>query len=205
MSNKSRHHANGKPLTVVLDFDDLADGNDRLEVLMRLKERDPGFKVTMFAIPARCSDFLLAAYDACNSWIQLGIHGWRHARHECLAWTSEETVDKIAAANAIYSFAPIFKAPNWETCDELYAGLKECNVAIADHMRNVAISPPDMPRYVYNLLLRNDTYTRMHGHIQPTAYDKGLEGDYELWSSPPIGSTYLWVTDAVTSRPPLAE
>jgi len=193
---------NGKPQTVVLDFHDLADGNDQLDVLKRLKERDPGFKVTLFAIPARCSDDLLARYDAVKDWVQLGIHGWRHARHECLAWTSEETVEKIEAARAIYqSFAPVFCATNWETADELYIGLKQAGVAISDHMRNVELIPADLPRYVYNLRLRNDAYRRMHGHIQPTAYDKGLEGDYELWSSPPIGSTYLWVSEAVTGRP----
>ena len=188
---------NGKCWTVCMDFDDLADGNDRLDVLMRLKERDPGFKVTLFAIPTRCSDDLLHKYAALKDWIQLGIHGWRHARHECLSWTSEETKEKLEMARGIYpGFASIFKAPQWETCDELYAGLKECGFAIADHIRNIPIIPEDMPNYIYNIRLREDRLRRMHGHIQPPIWDKGLEGDYELWSSPPIGSTYVWATEA---------
>lgn len=203
MGRESR--ANGKPLTVCMDFDDLSDGNSHLDVLLRLRERDPGFKVTMFAIPGRCGDQLLGSYDQYKEWIQLGIHGWRHSRHECIAWTSEETVDKIALARSVYrGFAPIFKAPNWETVDELYAGLKECGVAIADHIRNIAIMPENMPSYIYNIRLRNDHLLRMHGHIQPTAWDRGLEGDYELWSSPPVGSTYIWATEAVTARKPLS-
>lgn len=195
---------NGKTWTVCQDFDDLADGNDRLDVLLRLKERDPGYKVTLFAIPRRCSDSLLKRYSEYDDWIQLGIHGWEHARHECLAWTSEETVEKVAAARSIYPFAAIFKAPNWETCDELYTGLRECGVSIADHIRNVHIMPYDMPNYIYNVLLRDDRITRMHGHIQPTAYDQGLEGDYAKWSKPPVGSVYLWATEAVVTRTPLA-
>lgn len=195
---------NGKPQTVVLDFDDLTDTNDRLDVLLRMKERDPGFKVTLFAIPARCSAATLAKYDAHKDWIQLGIHGWRHSRHECLAWTSEETVEKVEMARGVYPFAPVFKAPCWETCDELYEGLRQSGVAIADHIRNIEILPLGMPSYIYNLRLRADAYTRMHGHIQPTAWDKGLEGDYERWTAPPVGSTYLWVSEAISASSPLA-
>lgn len=197
--------ANGKCWTVCMDFDDLTDSNDRLDVLLRLKERDPGFKVTLFAIPTRCGDALLHKYDALKDWIQLGIHGWSHARHECLSWTSEETEDRLDMALGVYPhFAPIFKAPNWETADELYTGLRNRGISIADHIRNIKIMPPDMPNYIYNVLLREDHLRRMHGHIQPTMFDKGLEGDYELWSKPPVGSTYVWCTEAVVARKPLA-
>lgn len=183
---------NGKLKTVVLDFDDLADDNSRFDVLLRLKERDPGFKVTLFAIPTRCSDNLLKAYNLEKEWIALGIHGWRHSRHECLSWTSEETEEKLRLAKAIYAdFAPIFKAPNWQFCDEVYVGCKNSGVAVADHVRNIEILPDGMPHYIYNLLLREDPYVRLHGHIQPYA-DTGLEEAYETWASPPIGSQYLF-------------
>lgn len=199
------HKTNGAPQTVVLDFDDLCDTNDRYDTLMRLKERDPGFKVTLFAIPMRCGDELLHRYDAIKDWCQLAIHGYRHSRHECLAWTSEDTEEKIEKSRTIYPyFAPLFKAPNWETCDEVYIGLKNVGVAVADHMRNIEILPPDLPHYIYNIKLRGDTYRRMHGHIQNWFKD-GLEEEYEFWSSPPVGSTYLFVTDALTSRPLLGE
>lgn len=202
MGRESR--VNGKCWTVCMDFDDLADGNDRLDVLIRLKERDPGFKVTLFAIPTRCGEDLLKKYHDLRDWIQLGIHGWRHARSECLSWTDEETADKIDLARGIYpGFAPIFKAPNWETTDEVYAGLKQRNMAIADHIRNIAIIPEDMPNYIYNVMLREDRLRRMHGHIQDWN-GTGLEGAYELWSSPPVGSTYVWATEAVAPRRPLA-
>src|SRR2546426_4755079 len=66
------------------------------------------------------------SYDQCSDWIQLAVHGWRHARHECLAWTSEEAVDKLRRSSDIYpAFAHIFKAPNWEIESETYAGCKQ--------------------------------------------------------------------------------
>jgi hypothetical protein len=196
-------------MTAILDFDDLMDGNDPLDALTVLKERDPGFKVTLFAIPTRCSEILLEKYKSRADWIQLGIHGWRHSRHECLAWTSEETEEKADLAMKIYPhFAPIFKAPNWETCDEVYAGLKSKGIAIADHIRNIEILPAGMPHYIYNVRLRNDTFKRLHGHIQnwngtgltEKANGHGVNPEYIL----PVGTRYGFCTEAASDRQALA-
>jgi len=192
--------ANGSVRKVIMDFDDLANGNSRLDILKRLKERDPGFKVTLFAIPARCSDSLLAEYDAEKSWIQLAIHGFRHSRHEALGWLQDEAEDKLARAMAIYPFAPVFKAPNWQMTDEVYAACLVRGLAVADHLSNVAIIPKEMPVYIYNMRLRDDPYLRIHGHIQDWTHTgtDGLEEAYEKWSSPEVGSEYLFVTDAIS-------
>lgn len=186
----------------VLDFDDLCDTNNPLDVLMRLKERDPGFKVTLFAIPLRCSDQLLGSYDQHSDWIALGVHGWRHARHECLAWTSEETTDKLEKVLAIYpKFARVFKAPNWETCDEIYKGCTPAGFAVADHIRNIEIIPYKQPVYIYNQRLRNDTFARLHGHIQPWAGTGLTENPDASGINPayllPVGMRYAFVSEAV--------
>src|SRR3972149_11752514 len=55
--------------TVVMDFDDLCDDHDPLDLLLTLKENDAAFKVTLFAIPARCSSALLQRYHPHRSWI----------------------------------------------------------------------------------------------------------------------------------------
>ena len=194
---------------VILDFDDLCDSNNPLSTLRLLKTRDPGFKVTLFAIPTRCSTSLLAEYALERDWIELAVHGWRHARHECLAWTSEETADKLQQSLAIYPhFAKLFKAPNWEMCDEVYAGCKQAGFAVADHIRNIEIMPRDMPNYVYNMRLRNDSFTRMHGHIQDwagTGLTEGANGSivneqYLL----PVGTEYGFVSEAVAPTAQLA-
>jgi hypothetical protein len=189
-------------MSAVLDFDDLCDTNDPYDSLCRLKDRDEGFKVTLFAIPTRCSDDLLKKYERDKEWISLGIHGWRHARHECLAWTSEETMEKLSMARAQYDFAPVFKAPNWETCDEVYEGCQRSGVAVADHVRNIEIIPAGQQVYIYNHRLRKDTLKRLHGHIQPwagtglteNADDTGINPAYLL----PVGTEYAWVTDVTT-------
>src|SRR5258705_6400499 len=145
---------------------------------------------------------LLGSYDQHSGWIQLAVHGWRHARHECLGWTSEETEDKLGRALAIYpGFAKVFKAPNWEIDLETYAGCDKAGFAVADHIRNIEILPHKQLHYIYNIRLRNDRFKRLHGHIQPwagtglteKADESGINPDYLL----PIGTEYGWVTDAV--------
>lgn len=195
---------NGSVPKVVIDFDDLATGNDRLDILLKLKERDPGFKVTLFAIPARCDDVLLKRYDTEKGWIQLGVHGFRHSRHEALGWMQDEAEDKLERAMRIYPFAPIFKAPNWTMTDEVYAACIRKGFGIADHLENTGIDrdtgdsiiPIGTPVYIYNLHLRHDSYIRLHGHIQNWNHT-GLEDNYEQWSGPEVGSDYLFVTEAL--------
>jgi len=187
----------------ILDFDDLCDTNDPYDALVKLHERDPGFKVTLFAIPTRCSPELLAKYAAISDWCQLAVHGWRHARHECLGWTSEETKDKLDRALAIYpGFVRLFKAPNWEIDNETYAGCKAAGFAVADHIRNIEILP-SQPHYIYNLRLRDDIYTRLHGHIQPWA-GTGLTENADGFGINPVyllevGTQYAFCSDAVTT------
>jgi len=192
-----------QPKTAIIDFDDLCDGNDPYDTLVKLHDRDPNFRVTLFAIPTRCSDVLLAKYAAISDWCGLGVHGWRHSRHECLGWTSEETADKLTKAMGIYDgFLPVFKAPNWEVDLEVYKGCAASGFAIADHIRNIEIMPQAQDNYIYNLRLREDTFTRLHGHIQPWAGTGLTEGEelvdginpaYVL----PLGTKYGFVTEAV--------
>lgn len=186
----------------ILDFDDLCDANDPYDTLVRLHDRDPNFKVTLFAIPTRCSTALLDKYSAIKDWCALGVHGWRHSRHETLAWTSEETQDKLAKSRELYPhFAPIFKAPNWEIDREGYAGCREAGFAVADHIRNIEILPAHTPHYIYNMRIRNDRFLKLHGHIQPWAgtgltenpNDDGINPLYVL----PVGTEYAFCTEAV--------
>ena len=191
--------------TAIIDFDDLTDTNDPWDALQVLKERDNGFKVTLFSIPTRLSERTLGKYDAVRDWVSLAIHGWRHARHECLAWTSEETADKLGMACKIYpGFSRAFKAPNWEICDEVYKACGDIGFVVADHIRNIPIIPHKQRVYIYNQRLKSDTFNRLHGHIQPwagtgiteNADGSGVNPAYLL----PVGTQYGFVTDAATER-----
>ena len=94
----------------------------------------------------------------------------------------------------------MFKAPNWETCDELYEGLEKSDFAVADHIRNIEIMPKNMNHYTYNVRIRDDKYIRQHGHIQDWG-DSGLSNNYKEWTRHPTGSTYLFVSEALSDEP----
>ena len=80
---------------VVFELDDLCDGMDPYNDLLHVKNQYPGLRVTMFAIPSRCSDELLARYRALD-WVELGVHGYHHAAQECIVWGYEESIEKLA-------------------------------------------------------------------------------------------------------------
>lgn len=121
---------------VVVDFDDYCDATvHTLDLLADIKRAHPKFKVTLFAIPARCSSTTIemakhvdAKYG--GNWLQLAPHGWRHTRGECYYWTSEEAIDKITRAANRGIDAPLFKAPAWLINDETVAACKSINYIV---------------------------------------------------------------------------
>ena len=75
----------------VFDLDDLCDEYDPYDDLIRLRQDYPDLRVTLFAIPGRCSDELLARYRALD-WVELGVHGYYHSLGGVPAWGYDETV-----------------------------------------------------------------------------------------------------------------
>ena len=44
--------------SIVMDFDDLCDVNDKFDILCKMRDRDEGFKVTLFAIPTEVCNYI---------------------------------------------------------------------------------------------------------------------------------------------------
>jgi hypothetical protein len=151
-----------------MDFDDLCDAvKDRLDDLARLKEQVPQLKVTLFAIPMRCSETLIhRALELGTDWLALAPHGWRHTRGECLAWTDDEAREKITMAREMGLDAPIFKPPAWLADAMVYDALAELDLAIASH-RQQLIRHPTVRQYVYNDRQLRRKVVPIHGHLTP--------------------------------------
>ena len=148
----------------VVDFDDLCDEFDPWEELLALREKYPRFKCTLFAIPSRCSDELLARYRALD-WVELGVHGYHHSSRECSVWGYEETLSKLEELEGL-GWDKLFKAPGWQTNDELYKALSNRDWAVADHMTYAYRSERLLiNRYTYNMP-GNMGY---HGHTWETS------------------------------------
>ena len=124
---------------IVFDYDDITDEDIQLETLLSLKERYPDFKVTIFAIPAKCSKELLeklASYD----WIELVPHGWNHeSRWEAQEWSEKEVNKVLDKIETMGVFKKGFKAPGWKISETLCKVLKKRGYWLCNHMEYIPV------------------------------------------------------------------
>lgn len=151
---------------VVFDLDDECDELSALPRLLELKERFPKLKVTLFAIPSKCSpEHLekLSQYD----WIRVGLHGYYHdTEHgratECNHWSYEDAVHLISKGEEILSkasnFTKVFRPPGWNINWETYKALAEKGYIIADHLSHDLYLEQGGERYTTGNL------AEVHGH-----------------------------------------
>lgn len=105
-----------KPI-IALDFDDMEDKYDRngLNFLLYWKAKVPNLKVTMFAIPGRCTSQFLEMLKPYQEWMQLGVHGWHHNDNfECQKWDKYTAEALLERVDKLGSFVKVFRAPGWQ-------------------------------------------------------------------------------------------
>jgi FkbM family methyltransferase len=145
----------------VFDLDDLCDAMDPWDELHALKEQFPNLKVTLFAVPGRCSQGLLERYSQVP-WVELAVHGYHHSSMECAAWGYDEAAAKLAEIAEFWPGARLFKAPGWMASEEVYAALLDGGWMVADNMEQVMNwGNTELNRYVYNAVNR---FESIHGH-----------------------------------------
>jgi hypothetical protein len=167
-----------KSKPVVMDFDDLCDNTvDNLDYLCLLKPLMPNLKVTLFAIPARCSPATIAAAKSLGPWVSLGMHGWQHTLGECLSWTSEDAIARMQAAAAMGIDGGVFRAPKWVVDAEIYYAAKAMDWIIADH-KDFRVLGSGARTYTYNQPLRDPKVIRVHGHL-PNVANNGIADHFD--------------------------
>lgn len=147
----------------VLDLDDAYPGNDRMELLTDLKRQIPGLKVTLFAIPGRCTPAWVREMNALD-WVEIVPHGWLHeTNRECERWSRGYM--QIALVSAVQTGFTVrgFKAPGWQISDGCYAELERRGYWVADQPYNNHRRPPGLRAY---LLGEPPAGVRqIHGHV----------------------------------------
>jgi hypothetical protein len=129
---------------VLCDFDDFCEDAHRLDLLCRLREANPAFRCTLFAIPARGSDDFWAGVP---EWCELAVHGWAHPDpHEAENWTYEDA--SAVLVRRPFSFVRGFKAPGWQVSDGTYRALMDQGWWIADHWENDSRRPSGIEAHV---------------------------------------------------------
>lgn len=148
---------------MIVDFDDFHATNHRLDLLHQLRDANPRFRCTMFAVPGLGDD---AFWDSVPEWCELAVHGWLHPDpREAAGWSYEEAIDTLLAAPP--RFVEGFKAPGWQISDGTYLALQDLGWWCADHWENDWRRPEGLPTYVLPPEAATGTHEECwHGHVQ---------------------------------------
>jgi hypothetical protein len=151
----------------IIDADDFHETNNRLDLLFRIKEHIPNFKINLFTVPGLCSDRFLEEMKKLD-WIDMIPHGWTHPNPiECAKWTYAQScsyLDRIEPLKLTHGF----KAPGWQITDGMYGALLEKGYWVADQPYNNKRRPSELRAYVI------DADNKKHYHIQNVC-GNGLE------------------------------
>lgn len=178
---------------MICDFDDFAEDQHRLDLLHLLREANPAFRCTLFAIPARGTDEF---WDTVPEWCELAMHGWAHPHsREAESWSYEDALDVLLASPA--RFTEGFKAPGWQISDGTYRAIIELGWWVADHWENNARRPHGIRAHVISPDYRQ-TEGHWHGHIGNVC-GNGIEETFpELLARVRDAATFELVSEAVT-------
>jgi len=153
---------------VIFDWDDLHETNHRLDLLGQLREANPAFRCTVFAVPGCGSD---SFWESLPDWVELAVHGWVHPDpYECVNWTRQDMERLLDEPVVQKHFACGFKAPGWQISDDCYHVLLDRGWWVADQHLEDNRRPPGLPTYFYE-------DGGWHGHIQDVC-GNGIE---ESW------------------------
>ena len=175
---------------MIFDWDDLHETNHRLDLLGQLREANPAFRCTVFAVPGCGSD---PFWESLPDWVELAVHGWVHPDpYECVNWTRQDMERLLDEPVVQKHFACGFKAPGWQISDDCYQVLLERGWWVADQPYNDSRRPKGL------LTHRVGGPDHWHGHIQNDC-GNGLEETFgHVLSLVRDADSFEFISEAVT-------
>jgi hypothetical protein len=174
---------------VTFDFDDYTQASNRLTRLHELKDLNPLFRCTVFAIPGLGDDDFWASTPR---WIELAVHGWLHPdSYECSNWGRTQIEELLDREVVRTHFVNGFKAPGWQISDDCYAVLAERGWWVADQHLEDGRRPEELRTYFYE-------DGGWHGHITDVC-GNGIEETWPQLCEAVTGCTeFRFASEAVT-------
>lgn len=162
---------------------DQCQSHDCRDYLYRLKDINPAFKATMFAIPGEMTPELTNWCMDNGDWIELAVHGFFHtSNYECEKIGYEVFGESIEEVMKVDAFKKIFRAPGWQISDEALRWLADNGWIICDQGYNDERRPHYAKAYVNydgKFIARHsgkeEEIEAYHGHT----WDVGWNGIYE--------------------------
>ena len=184
---------------MIVDFDDFHEGQHRLDLLVQLRDANPLFRVTVFAVPAYCPAGFL---DALPDWIEVAMHGWDHGGPACMDareaedWSYEQAVDVLLAAPA--RFVQGWKSPGWRISDGTYEALASLGWWVADHYENDHRRPHGIRSHVITEAAASGADpAHWHGHISDVCGNGIAETFPALLERVRAEESFEWISESV--------
>lgn len=164
---------------MIVDFDDfgcnhvisdMCQSHDCRDKLLELKQINPKFKVTLFAIPGEMTAELTAWCQLNRDWVEIAVHGFYHqSNYECEKLTYDDMDFYMEQFKDILKtcFVRGFKAPGWQIGDEVYDWLWAHGYWVADQGYNDDRRPKEMKGYInYDGVFKakGEEVEAWHGH-----------------------------------------
>lgn len=131
---------------IYIDSDDFDCSPRHMEILLRLKEKLPDLKITLFTIVGKCFDRIVDFKNI--DWIDMVPHGWLHPTpRECENWSFEDS-DLYLSWVSVLGLTKGFKAPGWQISNGMYKALIKHDYWVADQPYNNNRRPVNLPAYI---------------------------------------------------------
>ena len=175
-------------MTITLDFDDFNPLNHRLDILRKLRDRYPDFKVTMFTVPwdirynsdkggapISSDDYSewrnIVKHGIKDGWLEIAIHGLTHAPREFEDMDAKQAGGRIDFAehfmnDAGFKYVKLFKAPQWLLSEEAKEVIEKRGYKVMEDGYYSWNVKDEFPVELNNVI--------GHGHVQDVC-DNGLE------------------------------
>ena len=175
-------NTNNAETIILCDADDFCEGNDGMDVLNRIKEKNKDFKITLFTIVGRCSKEWIEKMKKID-WVDMIPHGWLHPDpREAQNWTYNESIEYLDRIES-FGLTRGFKAPGWQISDGMYKALLERGYWVADQRYNDTRRPKGLK--VFYPTNEHFHIGHLGGHNQNEIgyfeeYLSNLKGDFKL-------------------------
>jgi len=162
---------------VCLTLDDFSDEINALEVLDRFHNYFFNFKVTVFAIPTRCSPEFFEYVKKYFLYLEIAQHGYLHYVDE-FGNSGYEKARHLIKKGKREDMVKGWKSPGWKTSKDTYKALKDLGYWVAVNTKKYReIEPPEGIKYYEH----NCTFDglkefqgeelKIQGHIHEAAKD----------------------------------
>lgn len=203
-------------MRIAIEFDDFSPINSRFDLLEKLKEHYPEFKVTMFTVPweirygrnlEESAPITSSKYkpwvDAVKEyedWIEIAPHGLTHAPMEFAELSANEATKRLIIGTKMFEnkgikYTNLFKAPQWEISKEAKEAIEGMGFIVLEDGYYDWNLAEDLPEEIKN----SDKIVIAHGHVQNVC-DNGLEEVFHRLMKLPVDTEFYFLSEALKEK-----